>query len=259
VINWFINFLRVIKYGFKVFFTIILSSVGIINTANEYEKNKQGNKIDKEVEKFHANTEVDIFYLKKYYKKINFWETEEQPGRYGRNIHKLSPEKREKFNETNRQSNPLKSQGDQYEKHIGKQLEKNDNLVIYNGFIRGVNDNGVDIIVITPKLKMVNLVQCKNWTNKILTIDDIKTIHFKLNNYHSDYDQITPEDINFYLDQPKPEIKIIKLLRESQRYNFRKTLYITKDVDFKIRKHLIIMKPNILKYENMKIVVKNIS
>jgi hypothetical protein len=57
---------------------------------------------------------------------------------------------------------PLKEKGDRYEKYIGSEFEKKGDLVVYNGFIRGYKDQGVDIVSIRPACKTINLVQCKN-------------------------------------------------------------------------------------------------
>ena len=49
---------------------------------------------------------------------------------------------------------PFKEKGDLYEKFIGQAFEKKGELVIYNGFIYGYDDKGVDIISISLKTKI---------------------------------------------------------------------------------------------------------
>ena len=59
--------------------------------------------------------------------------------------------------------NSLKEQGDAYERFIGKQFEEKGYLVIYNGFICGFDDGGVDLVAISADAKILYLIQCKNW------------------------------------------------------------------------------------------------
>ena len=49
----------------------------------------------------------------------------------------------------------FKQKGDKYEKFIGKKFEEKGDLVIYNGFINGYADQGVDIICISTTTKTI--------------------------------------------------------------------------------------------------------
>ena len=60
----------------------------------------------------------------------------------------------------------LKAKGDRYESAVGLGYEVRGDLVIYNGFIKGMKDEGVDIVAISSKQKSIHLVQCKNWDNR---------------------------------------------------------------------------------------------
>jgi hypothetical protein len=173
----------------------------------------------------------------------------------------LSPEQRESINETLRSEDPLKAKGDSYEKLIGKMFEAKGDLVIYYGFIKGYEDRGVDLIIISSKTKTVNLVQCKNWEQRSFKLEDIEKVYSKLNDYRPDFRILKPDDINFYLDNPKDKKTIFTLLEYGISYKFRKTLYISSDkvVDLATGRHLTMMAPNIFKYKEMKMVVKGMN
>jgi hypothetical protein len=172
------------------------------------------------------------------------------------------PAEREAENEAHRKTDPLKAKGDKYELFIGKQFEKNSDLVIYNGFIKGYQDYGIDLIVISANTKCVNLIQCKNWENKSLTLDALENIYSDLDAFNiGHYVGMECDEINFYLDQPKDNKTILTLLHDSKNYQLRKTLYLSSDkiVDLEIGPYLKLIKLNIFKYKDMKIVVKNIN
>jgi len=158
---------------------------------------------------------------------------------------------------------PLKSMGDKYERHIGLKFEEKGDLVIYNGFIKGYKDKGIDIISISQDLKVINLIQCKNWQRKPMTLEDIKTIFYKIDRYKLDFYNITSYKINTHLKHKKDEQQIRDIIsnikRDSKNYSIRKTLYLSSDkvVDINIGKHLTMLNKNIYKYEDMKIVVEN--
>ena len=158
----------------------------------------------------------------------------------------------------------MKTKGDIYEKYIGSNFESKDELVIYNGLIRGYKDGGVDIVSICKSDNIINLIQCKNWTNKPLLMNDIIQIYEKLDNYTLDFIHLNADDINRYLISEKDKSYIDNTLRHIQQYSYkyavRKTLYISSDkvVDLNIGKQLIMVKSNIFKYNDMKIVVKKI-
>ena len=58
----------------------------------------------------------------------------------------------------NKENDPLKIMGDNFERLIGLNFEIKNEVVIYNGFIRGIMDEGVDIISISLENKIVNLI-----------------------------------------------------------------------------------------------------
>jgi len=132
--------------------------------------------------------------------------------------------------------------GSIYEKFIGKEYEKREELVIYNGFIRSYEDQGVDLISISDQYKTINLIQCKNWTTKDIYLEDIELIHEKLNNYDLDYIAISHTVILKFL-QIKYNFNIKKIqdvIKRSTDYQIIKTLYIgsEKVINSKIWKNL---------------------
>jgi hypothetical protein len=102
---------------------------------------------------------------------------------------------------------------------------------------------------------MVNLVQCKYWKNKSLTVEDIESIYTKLNSYQPDFHKMDIDNINYYLEERKDKREILRLSEQSLNYKTRKTLYIPV-VDPAIRQYLTELEPNVFKYEDMKMVVK---
>ncbi len=155
---------------------------------------------------------------------------------------------------------PLKQKGDLYEKFIGKEFEKKGELVIYNGFIRGYEDDGVDLIIISIQTQTIHLIQCKNWTKKPLLLNDVQDIYKKLQSFS--LTRITQNAITIQehleIDKSLESIKDILRVNKSD-YLLRKTLYVGSDkvVDLNIGKHLKLITPTIFKYEEMKIVIKS--
>lgn len=162
-------------------------------------------------------------------------------------------------------ADPLKMKGDEYERHIGKRFEEKKDLVIYNGFIRGYEDGGVDLVAIPPDSNTINLIQCKHWSKKTIELFHIEQIYSKLNNHNFDFLDLSESQINAHLSVAKEKTAINNILstvRMNQKMlTIRKTLYISSDhvVDLEIGKHLTMIKPNIFRYEDMKIVVEKIS
>lgn len=157
---------------------------------------------------------------------------------------------------------PLKAKGDEYERWIGKQFEEKGNLVIYNGFINGYKDKGVDIIVVSHKAKTINLVQCKNWTLRPINIIDIQNIYEKLLYFKPcDFYKINIDNIAHYHQIQQDKSKIEEMMNDVQvnvsSYKIRKTLYASSDkvVDLDVGKHLKVVGENIFRYEDMKIVI----
>ena len=83
----------------------------------------------------------------------------------------------------NSHSNLLKAKGDRYESAVGLGYEVRGDLVIYNGFIKGMKDEGVDIVAISSKQKSIHLVQCKNWDNRQISSEELDDIYNKLDQY----------------------------------------------------------------------------
>ena len=77
----------------------------------------------------------------------------------------------------------LKAKGDRYEAAVGLAYESKGDLVIYNGFIKGMEDQGVDIVSISTKQKRIHLIQCKNWDNRQISPDNLNDIYNKLDQY----------------------------------------------------------------------------
>jgi len=167
----------------------------------------------------------------------------------------------DEYEEIKVEQDPLKTKGDEYEKYIGKKFEEKGELVIYNGFIRGYEDKGVDLISINNKTYNINLIQCKNWTNKPIYLEDIQEIYARLSQYDFDFFDLSAREINKYLQLKKKEnyiSNIIKNVKQNlEKFTIRKTLYIGSDnaTDLNIGKHLTMIKPNIFRYKDMKIVM----
>ena len=99
-------------------------------------------------------------------------EEEEQKRKKEEQKERISP-----IQHINEETDALKIMGDEYERFIGSKLEEKGELVIYNGFIFGHYDEGIDIISISLDHKVINLIQCKNWKNKDLTLNDVSEIY----------------------------------------------------------------------------------
>lgn len=167
-----------------------------------------------------------------------------------------------KSKEYKQSSDPLKQWGDKYEKFIGNQFENKGELVIYNGFIRGYEDDGVDIIAISTQTKTIHLIQCKNWTKKPLLLEDVQKIYNKLQNFSLARITQSADAVREHLEREKSIESIKDILRVNKSdYSLRKTLYVGSDkvIDLNIGKHLKLITPTIFRYEDMKIVIKGIS
>jgi len=190
---------------------------------------------------------------------LNEDEQERQKQAKKRTQQKAKPwQQQEAANEALRQAEPLKARGDGYELFIGREFEQRGDLVIYNGFIRGYGDQGVDLIVISKKNRSVNLVQCKNWFRYKLTVERMVEIYEKLVNYTPDYFDIPYEQITYYQAIPKERHLIDEWIEQSREYPIRKSLYIASDrvVDLTLGEHLKMTAENIFRYKEMKMVVK---
>ena len=183
--------------------------------------------------------------------------------------------KKDRFNEPqhpakNEKADPLKEMGDAYEKEIGKAFECKGDFVIYNGLIRGFYDGGVDLIVISPNSQSINFVQCKNWQNKNMEYQHICDVYDKLANYASNinisgvlslYYLKHSKEIQKNLSYKKEYNEIANIFKSAYKYsNIRKTLYISTDkvLDPDINQYIKMIKPNIFRYKDMKIVISKI-
>mgnify|MGYP003504188601 FL=1 len=173
------------------------------------------------------------------------------------------------YTSNNDKADPLKEMGDAYEKEIGKEFESKGDFVIYNGLISGVADGGVDLIVISPDSQSINLVQCKNWHKMKMEHHHISSVYDKLTNYSSNikysigyivvkYSYVA---LQKHLHYKKELDEIANILKATKNYtNIRKTLYISTDkvLDPDINQYIKMIKPNIFRYKDMKIVISKI-
>ena len=173
------------------------------------------------------------------------------------------------YTSNNDKVDPLKEIGDAYEKEIGKEFESKGDFVIYNGLISGVADGGVDLIVISPDSQSINLVQCKNWHKMKMEHHHISSVYDNLTNYASNINysigyivvKYSYVALQKHLHYKKECDEIANILKASSNYtNIRKTLYIATDkvVDLDVGQHLTMIKPNIFRYKDMKIVISKI-
>ena len=173
------------------------------------------------------------------------------------------------YTSNNDKVDPLKEIGDAYEKEIGKEFESKGDFVIYNGLISGVADGGVDLIVISPDSQSINLVQCKNWHKMKMEHHHISSVYDKLTNYASNINysigyivvKYSYVALQKHLHYKKECDEIANILKASSNYtNIRKTLYMATDkvVDLNVVQHLTMIKPNIFRYKDMKIVISKI-
>lgn len=158
----------------------------------------------------------------------------------------------------------LKKKGDLYEKFIGERFEKKGDLVIYNGFIREYEDQGVDVITISIPTNTINLIQCKNWDYMRMTLEHMEDIYSKLENYDFDCFTLPVYQINEHvIHAEKDKIATIMATAKLKLHEIviRKTLYIASEkvVDLEVGPYLTMMSPTIFKYKDMKIVMKGVN
>jgi hypothetical protein len=176
----------------------------------------------------------------------------------------------EQYHSDSKKIDPLKKMGDDYEKNIGKSFESKGDFVIYNGLIRGFADGGVDLIVISPNSQSINFVQCKNWQNMQMEYHHINSVYDKLNEYLFNINISGVLSIYFFkyskeiqknLSYKKEYNEIANIFKSAYKYsNIRKTLYISTDkvLDPDINQYIKMIKPNIFRYKDMKIVISKI-
>ncbi len=186
---------------------------------------------------------------------------------YSENLHRRDPLNRtppRRPEPVTPQDDPLKAMGDKYERYIGEKLEEKGEVVIYNGFIMGHSDQGVDLISISPAHKTINLIQCKNWKKMNMGVEVFDDVYNKLSNYFSDYVtsyfSFQPSIINSHASKPYDEGLLKNLMTDIKNspedYTIRKTLYASSEhvVDLEVGRHVEMIKPNIFRYKEMKIV-----
>lgn len=173
------------------------------------------------------------------------------------------------YTSNNDKVDPLKEIGDAYEKEIGKEFESKGDFVIYNGLISGIADGGIDLIVISPDSQSINLVQCKNWHKMKMEHHHISSVYDKLTNYASNINysigyivvKYSYVALQKHLHYKKELDEIANILKATKNYtNIRKTLYISTDkvLDPDINQYIKMIKPNIFRYKDMKIVISKI-
>ena len=77
-------------------------------------------------------------------------------------------------------SDTLKMKGDLYERKVGRYLEQKGFGVCQHGFKKDRADEGIDLIAVSPSDKTILFVQCKNWTQKTLTLELLDQVSEKL-------------------------------------------------------------------------------
>jgi len=155
----------------------------------------------------------------------------------------------------------LKEKGDAYERFIGSKFEQKGDLVIYNGFIKGYEDQGVDIITISKPTNTIHLIQCKNWTKMRMSLEHMQDIYAKLDNYDFDCLNLPSYEVNAHqttFPNDKTYTVLAKTRERLSKFTVRKTLYITSEkvVELEVGPYLKMMSPTIFKYRDMKIVMK---
>ncbi len=154
----------------------------------------------------------------------------------------------------------FKQKGDSYERFIGKKFEEKGDLVIYNGLIKGYEDQGVDIVCISTASKTINLIQCKNWTKMRMTLELLQEVYQKLEDYNFDCLSFSVETINQH-QKSYPDVysTLLKTRNNLPQFTIRKTLYLASEkvVDLEIGRYLTMISPTIFRYKDMKIVMKS--
>lgn len=157
---------------------------------------------------------------------------------------------------------PLIKRGEDYEKFIGLNIEGKGQIVIYNGFIRGRKDRGVDIIAISEEKKQINLIQCKNWINKKFEMESIQSVKEKLDQFDIELylHGITAYEVyEHYKGVSEKDIEAVfnKIRKNPAKYTIRKTLYLASDkvINLEIGRYLKMIKEDIFRYEDMKMVL----
>ena len=265
-----VKFIRDVFLSIRYFFNTLITAsklVGKYDEAEEqYKKDLADGKPDakkiydakiKEIEK---QTDKDLNKYKKgeftaYHEFVEENERESRSHYESKPVYS-APEKTDA-------DDALKKKGDSYERFIGVKFEEKGDLVIYSGFIYGYKDQGVDIIVVSPKEKVINLIQCKNWTNKQIEVEHVQDIYKKIDNYNWNFIytlqiETIKEHHTITVDKDTIWDMLYDLKEHREEFKIRKTLYVASDkvMSLDIGKNLSMIKPNIFRYEDMKIVVQ---
>lgn len=176
-------------------------------------------------------------------------------------VERLRRERAKQASAKQQNQDHLKEKGDAYERFIGGKFEDKGDLVIYNGFIKGYEDQGVDIITISTATKTINLIQCKNWTKMRMSLEHMQDIYAKLDNYNFDCLRLPSYKVCAYqktFSDDKIHSILAKTKKKLSKFTVRKTLYIASEkvVELEIGAYLTMTSPTIFKYKDMKIVMK---
>lgn len=154
---------------------------------------------------------------------------------------------------------PLAQMGLYYEQLIGKQLLAQGYFVIHSGLIDGWADGGVDLIAIDRQRREIQLVQCKNWHKRPLTLERLEEMYQKLCRYTLNLSRFTKSQlVSTELSQVREDTLpwLAEVQRNLSNWQQRKVLYISSEkvVDLTIGQHLYMHGPQIFRYKDMKMV-----
>jgi hypothetical protein len=123
--------------------------------------------------------------------------------------------------------------------------------------IRGYEDQGIDLVIISKRHQTVHLVQCKHWKRYLFTAEHLTKIYDKLNAYLPDYEDLSSEKIAHYLSVEHPLQDIQTFIKNTQGYTVRKTLYLSSSQVIQPEVFAVVepIKDNIYRYQDMKLVV----
>lgn len=179
-----------------------------------------------------------------------------------KSVDNLERERNKRYTKKPPKTDHLKEKGDEYERFIGAEFEKKGDLVIYNGFIKGYEDKGVDLVSISEDSKTINLIQCKNWTKMRMSLSHLEDVYSKLNNYNFDCLSFPSYQVDEHRKRPSKNDNtyaiLLKAKTELSELTIRKTLFIASEkvVDLEVGPYLTMMTPTIFRYKDMKIVMK---
>jgi hypothetical protein len=262
------NLFDLIKAPFSFIVMILKALEASVNEAerlvSEEKKNKQKSEIDKAVQ---SNIDRHLFKERLFNEEDGLIAKEWKNVRAGLKVIGMdahdpeTPEECELKNIQERLDNRWKEVGDTYEKYIGKRYEDNGYLVVYNGFIRGMSDSGVDLVAISLTNPTRHIIQCKNYAKTLLDIDVADEILKNLKFYLSDYLKLTPAEINYYLDEDLPDTEVIEHVIRSFRYNSKYILFIPHFdvISEPLKERLEMVSTNRYSYGELLIVIAGIS